>query len=71
MTDAQDDRAHLERRLEILEARLEQLEARLETVDESFVRHQDGNEGAFDRVDADLRTIERRIDEHQWQEHTR
>ncbi len=54
-----------------LRERLEELEARLETLDQSFVRHQDGNERAFDRVDDNLRTIERRLDEHQWSEHQR
>jgi hypothetical protein len=68
---SENERAQMERRIEILEARLEQLEARLETVDESFVRHQDGNERALDRVDRNLRSIELRLDEHQWQDHQR
>jgi chromosome segregation ATPase len=56
----------LELRAELaaLRRRLEELEARLETLDASFVRHQDGNEGALDRIDQHLRSLERRLDEH-------
>jgi len=56
-------------RLETLERRLEELEARLETVDATLVRHQEGNEGAFDRVEANLRALEQRADEHDWRGH--
>ena len=72
----------LERRLDRLEARLEavdesfvrhqgQNESDLDLLQRTVDRVGGQVDGAVDRIDRNLRSIERRLDEHQWSEHSR